>query len=156
MRAARSPWCPRSPLLEECNTRYAQGGIVAAGEGDSPELLAQDITVAGDGINCREAVELLAAEGPALVDELLVRPARRALHAGQRTGSLARTQEAAHSVRRIYYSKDTTGQAIETSLAGGGEEPPADPALPLPRGHRPHHQHAQLHGLRRSATAGRA
>ena len=63
----------KEPLLEECNTQYAQGGIVAHGEGDSPSLLARDITVAGDGINSREAVELLAAEGPALVDEFLVR-----------------------------------------------------------------------------------
>ena len=106
----------KEPLLEECNTRYAQGGIVAAGEGDSPALLTQDITVAGDSLNCREAVELLAAKGPALVDDLLVRrlgvPFTR-----DKEGRPARTQEAAHSVRRIYYSKDTTGQAIETSLA---------------------------------------
>ena len=106
----------KEPLLEECNTRYAQGGIVASGEGDSPALLTQDITIAGDGLNCREAVELLAAEGPALVDDMLVRrlgvPFTR-----DNEGRPARTREAAHSVRRIYYSKDTTGQAIETSLA---------------------------------------
>ncbi len=73
----------KEPLLEECNTRYAQGGIVAVGEGDSPALLTQDITVAGDGLNCREAVELLAAEGPALVDDLFGAPARCAIHARQ-------------------------------------------------------------------------
>ena len=105
----------KEPLLEECNTQYAQGGIVAHGEGDSPALLAKDITVAGDGINSREAVELLAAEGPALVDELLVRrlgvPFNR-----DPSGKPALTQEAAHSLRRIYFSKDTTGRAIETSL----------------------------------------
>ena len=105
----------KEPLLEECNTQYAQGGIVAHGEGDSPALLARDITVAGDGINSREAVELLSAEGPALVDELLVRrwgvPFNR-----DPAGNPALTREGAHSVRRIYFSMDTTGRAIETSL----------------------------------------
>jgi len=105
----------KEPVLAECNTRYAQGGIVATGEQDSPALLARDIMLAGDGMNNREAVELLAAEGPGLVDRLLVErlgvPFDRA-----GDGAIARTKEAAHSVRRIYYSKDTTGQAIETSL----------------------------------------
>jgi L-aspartate oxidase len=105
----------KEPLLEESNTFYAQGGIVARGEGDSPELLAKDITVAGDGINAREAVELLAAKGPDLVDELLVKrlgvPFNR-----DGGGRPALTQEAAHSLRRIYYSQDTTGRAIEIAL----------------------------------------
>ncbi len=104
--------------LSECNTRYAQGGIVAAGEKDSPAQLARDIMLAGDGVNNREAVELLAAEGPSLVDSLLVeRLAVPFTRNGD--GGIARAQEAAHSVRRIYYYKDTTGQAIETSLLAG-------------------------------------
>jgi L-aspartate oxidase len=102
----------------ECNTRYAQGGIVAAGEGDSPALLARDIMVAGDNLGCREAVELLAAEGPALVETLLVE--RLAVPFDREPGGgIARTREAAHSVRRIFFSKDTTGEAIETSLLAG-------------------------------------
>jgi L-aspartate oxidase len=105
----------KEPLLMESNTRYAQGGIVASGESDSPELLARDIMVAGDQINCREAVDLLAAEGPALVESLLVNRLRVPFTADAR-GRPARTQEAAHSVRRIYFSKDTTGDAIETAL----------------------------------------
>jgi L-aspartate oxidase len=105
----------KEPLLEECNTQYAQGGIVARGVEDSPALLARDITAAGDGINNREAVELLSAEGPALVDELLVR--RLAVPFNRDAAGLpALTQEAAHSLRRIYFSNDTTGRAIETSL----------------------------------------
>ena len=105
----------KETALAECNTRYAQGGIVASGEDDSPALLSRDIIVAGDGVNNREAVELLAAEGPALVQRLLVdRVAVPFTRADD--GGIARTREAAHSVRRIYYSKDTTGEAIETSL----------------------------------------
>ena len=119
----------KEPLLEECNTQYAQGGIVARGKGDSPARLAEDITIAGDGINSREAVELLAAEGPPLVDELLVRrlsvPFNR-----DASGTPALTQEAAHSLRRIYYSKDTTGRAIETSLLDAVKAHPRISAFP--------------------------
>jgi L-aspartate oxidase len=117
----------KEPLLEESNTLYAQGGIVARGDGDSAELLARDITAAGDGINSREAVQLLAAEGPPLVDEMLVRrlgvPFNR-----DAAGKPAHTQEAAHSLRRIYYSNDTTGRAIELALV---EAVRADPRIRL-------------------------
>ena len=34
----------------ESNTRYAQGGIVGRGAGDSPELLAHDVMAAGAGL----------------------------------------------------------------------------------------------------------
>jgi len=105
----------KEPMLEESNTLYAQGGIVARGEGDSPELLARDITLAGDGLNSREAVDLLAAQGPPLVDELLVERLRVPFNRDG-SGRPARTQEAVHSVRRIYYSQDTTGRAIELAL----------------------------------------
>jgi L-aspartate oxidase len=71
--------------------------------------------VAGDGINAREAVEMLAAHGPDLVDELLVRRLGVAFNRDG-GGRPALTQEAAHSLRRIYYSQDTTGRAIEIAL----------------------------------------
>ena len=119
----------KEPALAECNTLYAQGGIVAEGEDDSPDLLAKDITTAGDGINSREAVELLAAEGPALVERLLVErfevPFTRTT-----AGAIARTREAAHSVRRIYFSKDTTGRAIETALLAAATHHPRIETFP--------------------------
>jgi L-aspartate oxidase len=102
-------------LAEECNTRYAQGGIVARGVNDAPSILARDITVAGDGVNFREAVDLLAAEGPGLVSSLLVEKLGVPFTRGP-DGRPALTQEAAHSLRRIFYAKDTTGRAIEESL----------------------------------------
>ena len=106
----------KEPVITECNTWYAQGGIVAAGEADSPELLAKDIMEAGDSVNYERAVELLSREGPAFVEELLV---RRLGVPFTRTpdGRIALTREAAHSVRRIFFAKDTTGQSIETALA---------------------------------------
>ena len=57
--------------LDETNTRYAQGGIVGHGDGDSRELLVKDIATAGAEVGSPEAIRLLAAEGPDLVDRFL-------------------------------------------------------------------------------------
>ena len=101
--------------LLECNTRYAQGGIIGVGEGDSPELLERDIVLAGDGINCGEAVRLVAKEGPGLVNDFLIRKIGVSF-CKNHDGRIGLTREAAHSVRRIYHVKDTTGEAIENKL----------------------------------------
>ena len=53
---------------EETNTRYAQGGIVASAEDDSPDLLVEDVLRAGAGLSLPSAVRLLAEEGPAFVE----------------------------------------------------------------------------------------
>jgi L-aspartate oxidase len=114
-RGARVAVLSKEESLSECNTRYAQGGIVAKGEGDSPELLAEDIMKAGEYLNSREAVETVVKEGPGLVEGLL---AERAGVPFQRRGdgSFDVTREAAHSVRRIYHVKDRTGAEIERCL----------------------------------------
>ncbi len=100
---------------EECNTHYAQGGIVGRGADDSPQQLAADIMAAGDQVGFREAVDLLAEAGPALVEELLVKRLGVPFDRGP-DGRPALTREAAHSVRRILYAQDRTGKAIETAL----------------------------------------
>jgi L-aspartate oxidase len=101
--------------LSECNTHYAQGGIVYSGENDSPDLLQKDILEAGDHINYKKAVELLATESPALVRDFLIRELKVPF-CKNKDGSLDFTQEAAHSLRRIIHVKDTTGQAVEAEL----------------------------------------
>ena len=105
----------KSAKMSESNTWYAQGGIVETGQGDSPELLEQDIIRAGYGINSLEAVHIVASEGPVLVDEYLVNKAGVPFHKTA-TGEFDRTQEGAHSVRRILHVKDHTGRSIEQSL----------------------------------------
>ena len=60
----------RAAEVQETNTWYAQGGIVARPPGDSPERLAADIERAGDGLCSPEAVALIAREGPDLVQRL--------------------------------------------------------------------------------------
>jgi L-aspartate oxidase len=104
---ADEPW--------HCNTFYAQGGIVGNGKNDSRDSLAKDIVAAGVGLNWRESVNLLASEGPDLVDSLLVSKAGINFSRNNE-GELDLTREAAHSVRRIYHDKDLSGRSIEEGL----------------------------------------
>nr|WP_290668022.1 L-aspartate oxidase [Ardenticatena sp.] len=99
----------------ECNTFYAQGGIVYRGEDDSPRLLAEDILRAGSHQNRAEAVHLLASEGPTAVERLLL---ERLNVPFDRTsnGDLARTLEGGHSRPRIIHATDATGRAIHIAL----------------------------------------
>jgi L-aspartate oxidase len=110
---------------EESNTLYAQGGIIYRGKVDSPAQLAADIVAAGDGLCHQAAVDLLAREGPRLVDEVLIRDARVDFdHTDDGTGALDLTAEAAHSTARIVHHADATGRSIEVAmLAAVGREP---------------------------------
>jgi L-aspartate oxidase len=105
----------KEAVLSECNTNYAQGGIVYLGENDSPELLEKDIMQAGDNINSREAVKLLASESPTFVREFLIDEIGVPFCKTEKE-RLDLTQEAAHSLRRIIHVKDNTGQVIEQKL----------------------------------------
>ena len=107
----------------ESNTRWAQGGIVGPSPEDSDELLARDIRYAGAEVNFNEAVDLLVSEGPALVERFLVEKIGVPFTTDE-AGRPALTREAAHSVRRIYYSRDTTGAAIQRSLLDHLERTP--------------------------------
>jgi L-aspartate oxidase len=62
----------RSPDPQESNSRYAQGGIIGRGIGDDADLLVQDILAAGAGASSPTAARILAEEGPALLQEVLV------------------------------------------------------------------------------------
>jgi L-aspartate oxidase len=99
----------------ESNTYYAQGGIVFRGEGDSPELLAQDINLAGAGHCSQTAVRILSEEGPRLLEELLIGEAQVEFDRNQ-DGSLSLVKEASHSVPRIVHAADATGKAVQTAL----------------------------------------
>jgi L-aspartate oxidase len=100
----------------ECNTHYAQGGIVAfGGDDDSPELLSEDIERAGAYLNNQEAVSIVSREGPKAVEEFLIEKIGVPFDPGE-DGKPDRTREAAHSVRRIYHVKDRTGASMEDRL----------------------------------------
>jgi L-aspartate oxidase len=100
---------------KESNTRYAQGGIVARGPGDSSDLLVKDILHAGAGLSTPAAAYLLAEHGPELVQRILIGKAGVEF---DRTndGKLSYTREGGHSVSRILHVGDATGRAIEEAL----------------------------------------
>ena len=99
----------------DCNTFWAQGGIIYEGENDSAESLVADILRAGAGLSNEEAVRFLATEGPRVVKELLLDEIDVPFSTTEE-GELDLTQEGAHSLPRIIHAGDATGRAIELSL----------------------------------------
>ncbi len=99
----------------ESNSSYAQGGIVGWGEGDTAGLLADDVLRAGAGLSSRRAVEVLAAEGPALLKSILVD--RAGVRFDQESpGEPSLGLEGGHSRRRILHVGDVSGRAIMEGL----------------------------------------
>ena len=84
---------------ESTATAWAQGGIIYKGEGDSVDLLADDIFRAGVGIGFTPAIRQLAALGPQYVEEYLLGKVNVPFDRG-REHELDITDEGAHSVRR--------------------------------------------------------
>jgi len=101
--------------IEECNTRYAQGGIAAPiGKNDSAELHFQDTIAAGDGLCNPEAVRILVDEAPERIADLI----KFGVPFDTLDGEIALTKEAAHSVPRIIHAGgDATGEHIEVTLS---------------------------------------
>ena len=104
--------------LAESNTHYAQGGIAVAMEGEQDVALHLEDTVsAGDGIVYRPAAEVLVAEGPERVADLIEWGAAFDRAAAKDGGQLLRTREGAHSLPRILHANgDATGAEISRSL----------------------------------------
>ncbi|MFC1985361.1 L-aspartate oxidase [Chloroflexota bacterium] len=100
--------------MDDCNTKYAQGGIaVAIGKNDSPELHFKDTITAGDGLCDEGAVRILVTEAFERITELVSFGVPfDTLH-----GEIALAREAAHSVPRILHAGgDATGEHIEVTL----------------------------------------
>jgi len=101
--------------IDDCNTKYAQGGIAAAiGKNDSPELHFRDTITAGDGLCDEETVHILVNEAADRISDLV--------HFGipfdTLDGEIALALEAAHSVPRILHAGgDATGEHIEVTLS---------------------------------------
>ena len=101
--------------LFESNSRYAQGGIAAAlDEHDSPVLHARDTRIAGAGLCDERAVDVLTAEGPAAVRELM----SLGVPFDSTGGHVSLGREGAHSLPRIVHAGgDATGAAVVRTLA---------------------------------------
>ncbi len=114
-RGARVVVLTKAKQPDDCNTAWAQGGIIYFGKKDSPRSLVKDILRAGAGLCQPEAVEYLARRGPEVVKDILLDTVGVAFSRTTR-GELDFTREGAHSVARIVHSADATGRAIETAL----------------------------------------
>jgi L-aspartate oxidase len=101
--------------LMESNTRWAQGGIAAVMfSDDSVEAHIADTLRAGAGLSQRGPVELLCAEGPDRIRDLI---RLGVAFDEEEDGELARGLEAAHSSARVLHAGgDATGLSIETAL----------------------------------------
>ncbi len=101
--------------IDDCNTRYAQGGVAAAiGPGDSADLHLKDTLAAGAGLCDREAVAVLTSEGPARVADLI----QRGVPFDTSHGEISLGREGAHSLPRILHAGgDATGEHIELTLS---------------------------------------
>jgi len=101
--------------IEDCNTKYAQGGIaVAMGKDDSPELHFKDTMAAGDGLCDAAAVRILTEEGAECIADLI----KFGVPFDTLDGEITLTREAAHTTPRIIHAGgDATGEHIEISLS---------------------------------------
>ncbi len=101
--------------IDDCNTKYAQGGIAAAiGKNDSLELHFKDTIAAGDGLCDEGAVHILVDEAPDRITDLV----NFGVPFDTLDGEIALTREAAHSVPRILHAGgDATGEHIEVTLS---------------------------------------
>lgn len=113
-----------APLGEGASSVWAQGGIAAAvGEGDTPERHAADTIAAGGGLVDRHVAEVVAAEAPERIADLLRYgvPFDRDL-----AGHFILSREAAHSEPRVVrVSGDRAGAAIMQSLIAAVKETPS-------------------------------
>jgi L-aspartate oxidase len=101
--------------IDDCNTRWAQGGIAAPiGPEDSPEKHLRDTIAAGAGLVDEEAARVLTSEaGDRIRDLVALGVPFDTLH-----GEIALAREGAHSVSRVLHAGgDSTGAHIELTLS---------------------------------------
>ena len=101
--------------IDDCNTKYAQGGIAAAiSKDDSPKLHSKDTVNAGDGLSDEEAANIMTDDAPARIADLV----DYRVPFDTLDGEIALTMEAAHSVPRVLHAGgDATGEYIELALS---------------------------------------
>ena len=102
--------------IDECNTKYAQGGIAAAvGRDDGPDLHLKDTIEAGAGLVDEEAARILVEAAADRIHDLV----DFGVPFDSADGEVSLGREAAHSRNRILHAGgDSTGAHIELSLSG--------------------------------------
>ena len=104
--------CKKTPW--ECNTFFAQGGVVRAVDNQDIPIHVKDTMNAGVGLNDTKAVKILSEESMDAIDDII--------NSGfefdkNLKGELAYTKEAAHSTSRILHADgDATGRMMHMFL----------------------------------------
>ncbi len=106
--------CKKTPW--ECNTFWAQGGVVRARDTQDIPLHIHDTMEAGVNLNDIKAVETLSEHSIEAIDDLID---NGFLFDKNAKGELAFTKEAAHSTSRILHADgDATGRMLHMFLLG--------------------------------------
>ena len=93
----------------ECNTFYAQGGMVTALNKEDIALHVQDTMVAGAFHNDKKAIEIMSRNSIAITKDIIDRGME--FDCCDDNGNLLYTKEAAHSAKRIIHAGgDATGR----------------------------------------------
>jgi len=112
--------------IDECNTRYAQGGIASVIDpADSIEQHIEDTLKVGHGVCRKESVETVIGSGPEVISELIELGVNftkrdqqsRTASSDESVESLAEYgfdlgQEGGHTQRRILHAGDITGEEL--------------------------------------------
>jgi L-aspartate oxidase len=101
--------------INECNTRYAQGGIAAVMNrvSDSFEEHIHDTLVSGKGLCDREVVEMVVRQAPECIQELATWGVR---FNKTRENNYDLALEGGHQHPRVIHHDDSTGFEIESVL----------------------------------------
>lgn len=103
------------------NTALAQGGIVYRSEDDDPRILEKDIKTAGWKHNYSRAVRYLCAKGPEVLKDIFLDKYKIPFNQ-RKVGDWYLTKEGGHSLPRILYCDDHTGQNIMSVLSTAVKE----------------------------------
>ena len=108
-------------LANECNTRYAQGGIACViDHKDSFAEHIEDTMTAGAGLCNREIAARIVEGGPAALQRLIDQGAhfttRGELGDEKHKDDFHLGKEGGHHKRRVIHAGDITGEEIETTL----------------------------------------
>lgn len=115
--------------IDDCNTRYAQGGIACVmGVEDSFDEHVADTLYAGARLCNEEAVRKIVEAGPDVIDELIALGAhfttRGELGHQKDQGKFDLGKEGGHTKRRILHAGDITGAEVERILVKACQEHP--------------------------------
>ena len=102
-------------LIDETNTRYAQGGIAAVTyQPDSFEKHVKDTIIAGAGFSNEAVVRMVVSEAPERINDLI----EWGIDFDKNNdGSFNLAREGGHTEHRILHHKDNTGNEIQKVLS---------------------------------------